>query len=418
MNDKKIIIFGAGYGGRRALHRIGADKVSYFVDNSKDIQGSFLYNKEIISVEKLLEIYNSEEYSVVVPYGKYYAEIIEQLHNIGISDTISVNEFLVDYAFRLSESEKRILLMNTHAGINIGDQLISEAEIYFFHKYLQDYSIIEIPADLIDEDIESIRNKVINSDIIAISGGGYMGSLWMSYGEDNVRKIIKNFPKNRIIVMPQTVYFEDTSDGKHEYEISKQYYNRHDKLLICTREKRSYELVSSLMEHKDRVLLIPDMALLLNKSNVHTERQNVGICFRNDKESILSESQKNEIASHIEDDICSFDMYTNEYVGISSRKEVVMDMLEKVSKLKYVVTDRLHCMIFCLITGTPCIAFDNLTGKVSGVFEWVKDNPYVKISYGIEDAIKTIDFFENNISNYQYSQSAILPMFDKLANIF
>ena len=335
-----------------------------------------------------------------------------------IRDAVSVNQFLIDYAFSNSKSEKRILLMNTHAGINIGDQLISEAEIVFFHKYLPDYSIVELPADLIDEDIELIRNKVINSDIIAISGGGYMGSLWKGYGEDNVRKIIKTFPNNRIIVMTQSVYFEDTPDGKHEYEISKHYYNSHENLFICTREKRSQEVVSNLMEKKDKVLLIPDMALLLNESKINIDRQGVGICFRNDKESILSESQKAEVTSHIDDDIISFDMYTEDYVGISSRKAVVMDMLDEISHLRYVVTDRLHCMIICFITGTPCIAFDNISGKVSGVYEWVKNNPYVKIAYRIEDAVKYITSFENCTDNYIYDQNAILPMFEKLVKFF
>ena len=30
-------------------------------------------------------------------------------------------------------------------------------------------------------------------------------------------------------------------------------------------------------------------------------------------------------------------------------------------------------MIFAAITGTPCLAFDNSSGKVKGVFEWIKN---------------------------------------------
>ena len=35
-------------------------------------------------------------------------------------------------------------------------------------------------------------------------------------------------------------------------------------------------------------------------------------------------------------------------------------------------------MIFAYITGTPCYVFDNLSHKVSGVYEWIKDCGYIK----------------------------------------
>ena len=35
-------------------------------------------------------------------------------------------------------------------------------------------------------------------------------------------------------------------------------------------------------------------------------------------------------------------------------------------------------MIFCVITGTPCIVIDNSNHKISGVYhQWLKDIPYV-----------------------------------------
>ena len=49
------------------------------------------------------------------------------------------------------------------------------------------------------------------------------------------------------------------------------------------------------------------------------------------------------------------------------------------SEVKLVITDRLHGMLFSAITHTPCIAIDNLSRKVSGVYEWIKALPYVKI---------------------------------------
>ena len=32
----------------------------------------------------------------------------------------------------------------------------------------------------------------------------------------------------------------------------------------------------------------------------------------------------------------------------------------------------------CTITGTPCIAFNNSTGKVAGVYSWIQKLPYIQ----------------------------------------
>jgi pyruvyl transferase EpsI len=52
---------------------------------------------------------------------------------------------------------------------------------------------------------------------------------------------------------------------------------------------------------------------------------------------------------------------------------------------KLVITDRLHGMIFCAITNTPCIAINNNNGKVKDVyFSWLKDLNYIRITDHIQ----------------------------------
>ena len=61
---------------------------------------------------------------------------------------------------------------------------------------------------------------------------------------------------------------------------------------------------------------------------------------------------------------------------------------------KVVVTDRLHCMIFCAITKTPCVVFDNSNNKTSGVFSsWLKDYGYIRMcgSFDTEKMLKNVD---------------------------
>lgn len=52
----------------------------------------------------------------------------------------------------------------------------------------------------------------------------------------------------------------------------------------------------------------------------------------------------------------------------------MLNLLNEISQLDIVITDRLHGMIFCYITGTPCIVFDNDNHKISETYKkWLKE---------------------------------------------
>lgn len=415
--NKIIIIFGAGVEGKKTLERLGRDKVQFFADNNKELHGKYIQSKRVLSLEELIDLYNSCECIVIISSQKYYYEIETQLKLIGVENIVSTSMFLIEEAF-YKKSGKRIILMNTHAGINIGDQLITEAEYLFFESYLPEYNIVEIPADLIDENIYAIKKKILKDDYIAISGGGYMGSLWLEYGEENVRTIIDNFPNNHIIILPQSIFFEKTISGQNEYDISAKTYNKHSNLIICARERNTYDTAINMINDKEKIQFFPDMVTLFNVSCVNRERHNVGICLRTDKERVLSNSSYEKIQSYISNEVILFDMLANDYICSYERKKAVASMVEKVSGFKYVITDRLHCMLLCAITGTPCIAFDNLTKKVSGVYEWIKNNHYIHVLNDINQIGQLLDYYENNIVNYSYDREMVLPYFSKLASLF
>lgn len=53
-------------------------------------------------------------------------------------------------------------------------------------------------------------------------------------------------------------------------------------------------------------------------------------------------------------------------------------MLNTFASSRVVITDRLHGMIFAAITGTPCVVLSNSNHKIQGVYEWIKDLPYIE----------------------------------------
>ena len=60
-----------------------------------------------------------------------------------------------------------------------------------------------------------------------------------------------------------------------------------------------------------------------------------------------------------------------------SRKEVALQ-LKKIAKSEIVITDRLHGMIFSVITQTSCIVFRNYNHKLSSSYQWFKNLNYIK----------------------------------------
>lgn len=92
------------------------------------------------------------------------------------------------------------------------------------------------------------------------------------------------------------------------------------------------------------------------------------MCLRNDKEKGKNVVSKDRIISILrmknktffsQDTAIDFNLK-----DIKKRKIELNVIWEKFANSKLVITDRLHGMIFSVITETPCIVFDNIDGKV------------------------------------------------------
>lgn len=85
---KRMMIFGAGTYGAKALSEYGADVIDYFIDNSEAKRGSSYLGKEIISPQKAAEIIENTkdiEYQVIVA-SIYAVSMVEQLKKLGITN--------------------------------------------------------------------------------------------------------------------------------------------------------------------------------------------------------------------------------------------------------------------------------------------------------------------------------------------
>ena len=280
-------------------------------------------------------------------------------------------------------SAVRILLGETPLYRNIGDLAIAVAE----KQYLDN-----LHAGVVKEYTENNRwfalaywRRLIKPDTtIVLQGGGNMGERY--FGLDLKRAgVIKAFPHNRIVVMPQTSDYNGKL-GAALLTYMRNIYIKHGDVHLFARERRSYELMKRQFKGVD-VRLVTDIVMTYRPEfDNQPTRSGALIILRQDGERL----QANDLCGHIKAelntmfdtaDIRSSDTIYHCDVSYEERETVVLNKMREFASAEVVVTDRLHGMIFAAITGTPCVAFDNANHKISASYNaWLKNVPYIALS--------------------------------------
>lgn len=314
----------------------------------------------------------------------------------------------------ISAKNADIVLMATSAQSNLGDHAISVAERIFLSKYCPGKKVVEIPKELFYKNKSRWVKTIDSKALIIVSGGGFLGDLWMSE-EILVRDILNCFQSNRKIIFPQTIFFSERSK---EYEATFECYKSTSGLIINARENNSFKILKKELGERIPIYCVPDMVLSIKYEFKHKRKNIAFCCIRNDKENIMSKEEITKLHNIIKQkglimkEITTVRKYA---IPVFLRKYAVIVKLHEFARAKVVVTNRLHAMIFATITGTPCIALDNISHKISGVYEWIKDIPYIKCINNVDDANVALNDVINNYNN-TYDLSSLAPYFQQLAN--
>lgn len=286
----------------------------------------------------------------------------------------------------LKDRKPAVILFNSPDYANLGDHAIALAEKVFFEKCFPYMQFIEVSCEQYEKENLNIQTAVSKDDIIVISGGGNLGSLWL-WIEDITLHIINTFQNNKIFIFPQTLFFENTKLGKMEKSTFCQVLNNHRHLTLMLRDEESYKTAKEILGTHIKLLLIPDMAFGLKYPN-NVERNGGLLCLRDDKEKKeYADSRLEQVTGESKIEFKEISTIAKAEVYLNNREKLLYAMLQKISQAQIVLTDRLHCMIFCAITGTPCVVFDNLSGKVFGAYQWIESLKYI-VKYDAEEGLE------------------------------
>ena len=305
---------------------------------------------------------------------------------------------------------KNIILMGTPHHGNIGDLAIAYAEEKMIKKYFPNNKLYIMQEEKLDICAERVKPYIKKDDIILLHGGGNIGDTYVM-PEKGRRKVISIYPENKIIIFPQTAFFENNE----ELNISKKIYNAHSNLVITARENRSYEFMK---EHfnKAKIYLTPDIVMTL-KETADKPRNGVILMFRKDKEKTLGNTESDFIYKYVSEHYSTYkfsDMNIGTKILNNISEKIRARILERkfaeIQNAELVITDRLHGMIFSAITQTPCVVFNSLTHKIVESYKWLQNLEYIQICDNIknlEDCINKVTASKQNIYNENFAEKII-----------
>ncbi|WP_209390152.1 polysaccharide pyruvyl transferase family protein [Chryseobacterium sp. RR2-3-20] len=305
-----------------------------------------------------------------------------------------------------NDGEKKVFIFLAADYGNLGDVAITYAQTEFLKKVLKEYRVIEIPISKTLDGICAIKKIIASGDILTTVGGGNLGDLYDQI-EFYRQLVAESFPNNKIISFPQTFDFSEKPKGVKALVKAVKSYSKHDDLVFIAREKVTYDLMKKHFI-KNKIILTPDIVMSLNKSTPDFERKGAVFCLRNDDEKLLKKSENDlliDLVNRRFDDCTFYDTHINKnYLTVDERKLELEKIWNTFKKAELVITDRLHGMIFCYITNTPCLVFQNNNHKVKGSYEWIKDYSSVwLIDKFSEDQISKI-LSESNFFRSEFSQ--------------
>lgn len=321
--------------------------------------------------------------------------------NIGIKSLCEGDSVVVNFADKATydhpfiredlarlPNKPTFYLLDVPQHTNIGDYMITYAEEQFIKKFFPEYSICELSGKEYVSDRMNLIKKLSFFDIVTITGGGFFGTLW-SYSANVMYRVIEDFPYKKIVVFPQSVFFEDDEAGVDAKEKARKIINGHKSISVVLRENISYKVAVDMFNDNVKKYVIPDMVLLMLESDKQTHRNGIFLCLRNDKESTLNGKDKKKIERYLRafGDINYGTMHAQEVIANEDKFDIIQNKLSEISGMELVVTDTLHCLISCVITETPCIVLNNLNRKIEGCCEFLKELEYIRFLHNPNEVV-------------------------------
>lgn len=309
-------------------------------------------------------------------------------------------------------TQKRIWYFCVPTHSNLGDQAQACCIEKYFRKFFSDHIVFKLSNNAFDFYEEKIlmilKEKIKETDLIFFQSG-YTFTGIHPY-ENMHRKIIENFPYNKIVFLPQTVKFKN----QKILENVQNFYGKYDNIYFFARDKISYDIYKSIFPEHRNVHCFPDIVTteIGNYDFNNNERNGILLCVRNDVEKLYSFQEISLFKEKLQKIAKVSLSDTNSETKENSLKEYwkkIEETIDDYAQYQVIITNRYHGTIFALIANTPVIILKTTDHKVVTGADWF-EGVYEDYVYVVNDLEEASQVAQQIVTGFEYRK---LPSYFK-----
>ena len=309
-------------------------------------------------------------------------------------------------------TQKRIWYFCVPTHSNLGDQAQACCIEKYLRKFFSDHIVFKLSNNAFDFYEEKIlmilKEKIKETDLIFFQSG-YTFTGIHPY-ENMHRKIVENFPYNKIVFLPQTVKFKN----QKILENVQNFYGKYDNIYFFARDKISYDIYKSIFPEHRNVHCFPDIVTteIGNYDFNNNERNGILLCVRNDVEKLYSFQEISLFKEKLQKIAKVSLSDTNSETKENSLKEYwkkIEETIDDYAQYQVIITDRYHGTIFALIANTPVIILKTTDHKVVTGADWF-EGVYEDYVYVVNDLEEASQVAQQIVTGFEYRK---LPSYFK-----
>lgn len=266
---------------------------------------------------------------------------------------------------------------------NIGDSAIYLGNLEFFSSRGLRPTVVGTNQF---KDWVDLETKIGNGPIF-IQGGGNFGDIWPWF-QPFREEILRRYPDRQVVQLPQTIHFESPDAIKKTASVI----SAHRNFTLLVRDQRSYDFARQHFQCDTR--LCPDMAFAIESIRRYKPYRQLLLHLRTDVEASASYDtsavtgseiiradwprERFKFRQRVKAAAWIGGLVSGDIFDKHKRRERLFRALARarlkrgvklLSSTRFVLTDRLHGHILCVILGIRHAVLDNNYGKNSGFMD-------------------------------------------------
>lgn len=298
----------------------------------------------------------------------------------------------------------KVLLIHEARNPNLGDQAQRMCTLQWIRDNYPNSTLLEIGdfGNALSFDVNKwtvftdlacfiklvvLKIKIRPNDLLLGHSGYFMVDHHSGYKAFLV--MMRHFPKNKMIILPQTVNFYTPYV---KLKVSQSFAAAKNVTLLC-RDRVSYSKAQAMFP-SIKLQLFPDIVTsLIGTKQYREKREGVLFCMRDDVEMLYDPEQIDSLMKRfgeirMEKMDTTLHGVCSKYVN-ANRDRLIWEAIGKFATYKVVITDRYHGTIFSAIASTPVIVINSADHKLSSGVNWFpKDTfgDYVQFAQDLDEA--------------------------------